>query len=535
MTGALFARRHEGVWRLAIDAGPGEWPDESADASLMASVPGHVVPLTAVPDETPWHLEYAKAAGGPGEVSLRLARLLAYRCQTSGSLECRVSAPLECLSLRAAALALRSSGLELEAQAGISLGERIRQLTASMAAFGAVVASVLKWREAGNSLPRSVDSLFAVHGEWSNRTRSLLSLLGQGAAPGGIIVLGRPRGSLDEVRASWGQSLAASLPPIVRPFSVPALLSSLPACVSAAMTGIRVASEWGCRPEWREVMAMHYRTMLGVVSRAWWSRQKCSVGSVFYGHTGLADTSSLELAQQDSGARTVHVVHGLSSGMNFVGISNQALFRCGHDSDWHARLGGYGACGFTPALPPECVSGSAGVVLVTNLAHPMNPAGPQAGVDAEMQLLGNVASAVRALAIPGRLAWRPHPAMASLPSGMIKQLVAHAVDLGFHRLPDAGDLVEECRAARWVLCTTSTAIIDLMVGGVLPLMLVDGTQAPGTALARYPFKCSPQQVEVAMQNALESPAPDADAFWSAWSEIKPSAPLVAADLRLKSG
>lgn len=535
MTSSLVARRHDGVWRVAVvsPAEPGQ--DDSVEAARMALTLPPPRLASAAPDDLPWTLEFAKAAFGPGGIALGFAQLLADRCSESSGDECRVHGPLRWLSVRAANAALRRQGVDVASSSLNATFDRARLVAACCVALVALLGSVLRSRSGQKQLPKAAEFLFAVHGEWSNRTRHLLSLLTQGAAPGAILVLGRPRQPLAELRAEWRAKLGVPLPPLVRPYSAGAWVSSLGRCLTATLAGARVAARTPYLPDWRETVAISYRVILGEVSATWWTKQSCAVQTVFFGHTGLADTSLLELSQQASGTATVHEVHGLSGGLNFMGISTLARFRCGHDADWHKRLGGYGRCESPMAPMPAPAAGASGVLLVTNLAHPMNPAGPQSGVAAEIGVLERVAAAAAALGAEGPLAWKPHPSLPGIPSAITDPLVERAQALGYQRVPDAAPLARECRKAQLVVCTTSTVVVDLMLQGRMPLMLVDATLVPDSALARYPLQCSAGQERSGMQRALALGETGADTFRSAWNDIRPAAPLTVDDLRQRSG
>lgn len=473
----------------------------------------------------PWQLELPKAALGRGEWAIGHAQMLADACQRHVAGASSLAAPLALLSRRSAEVALEQQGLKVAGRSWRRFKDRVRYALAALIAIGMIVFDLLRHASARSTLPPDAGELFALHGEWSNRTRLLLDQVGGAAAPAAIIVLGRPRRSLDSIGDEWRHRLGHAVPTLVRPFSIRAAVGAIPRAARTLVAGWRLAPSALFLPGMPELVGMVYRALLGQVSAQWWNRQRAATDRVWYGHTGLADTTGLELAQQACGTQTVHVVHGISGGLNFIARSSLGVFRCGHDADWHAQLGGYGRCEASPAPMPSLVRGERGFLLISNLAHPMNPSVKIHGVRDEIRLLEAAATAATAHDAQAPLAWRPHPAVRSLPVEMTQHLYERAQALGFARLGDDDDLSAASRVAKFVLCSTSTVVVELLAEGVLPIMLSQRPAQADSALSTYPIQARDAAGLVALLAALEDVELRQARFREAWSAIRPAMPL----------
>ncbi|KFN45084.1 hypothetical protein [Arenimonas oryziterrae] len=472
-----------------------------------------------------WQLEFPKAAIGVGEVVVGYADLLAEACAKSADDVCEMPMPANYVSLRTVALALRARGCRVGGQAGRRFLDAARFLLASLVAGLLALFSVMRASVGNDRLPAQADVLFAMHGESSNRTRHLLSVLRQGSPPAGILVLGRPQASLARIRETWKKEAGVAMPPLARPFSLLALLASMPQSIRMLAQGFRLASEQEYLPPARELVAIVYRVLLGAASAAWWRAGRFQARTVCYGHTGIADTTALEMEQQRQGVRTVHVVHGISSGLNFCGRSTVAVFRCGRDARRHERLGGYGQCRAHVAARPGLRSPPTGVLLLTNLAHPMNPRSCAEGILDEACALRLAGEAVAVSTGQGPRLWRPHPTFTSLSEAQRMQLTEIAATAGFRKTDGEEQLADLARSSRWLVSTASTAIVDLLGQGLLPFLLNWQPLDPDAALAHYPLHASDAAGLAALFKADSDMHYRQAMFERAWEEIQPSAPL----------
>lgn len=359
----------------------------------------------------------------------------------------------------------------------------------------------------------------ALHGELSNRTRHVLEAAAAGERPDFVLVLGMPRTGLGQVQTAWAPLLGPSAPPLSRPVSLVSLLGSLPPALHALSYARTVERSCPVRPRWREQVAILARVLLGEASARWWSRHGCPA-RIQYGHTGTADTTRLELAQQAAGCVTVHAVHGISGGRNFIGRSDVAVFRCGHDADWHARLGGYGRCEYVPAAQPAWRRGESGLLLLSSLAHPMYLGWQLHGIAEESALLDVVAHAADAAQVQGPRYWMPHPALGALPVAQQRALRDQASRLGFSAPPTGVHFSALANEVRRIVSSESTVAIELLAQGQLPVLWRSPWSVPECALARYaPIATDAATLTTNLRAHDEELSED---FAATWQAIRPS-------------
>lgn len=356
----------------------------------------------------------------------------------------------------------------------------------------------------------------ALHAELSNRTRHVLESVAAGERPSFVLVLGVPRASLGPVKAAWTPFLGGT--PMVRPASFDSLLQSLPRAWRALARTRELDRTCPARPRWREQLALLARIVLGEASAGWWGRHGCP-SHITYGHTGNADTTRLELAQQAAGCTTVHAVHGISGGRNFIGRSDIALLRCGHDAAWHARLGGYGRCEFLPAQTPSWRRGEAGMLLLSSLAHPMYLGWQLHGIAEESELLDAAARAADAAGVAGPRWWMPHPALGTLPVAQQQAVRDQARRLGFAAPLPGVHFTQLAREVRWIVSSESTVVVELLADGQLPVVWRSPWSDPDSALARYaPRASDPTELEAHLRTPDDERA---KAFDAAWQVVAP--------------
>lgn len=406
--------------------------------------------------------------------------------------------------------------------AGPACGLAGRLAVLSGAALGLpawLAAAVLHGRDPARPPP---GPWAALHGEVENRTRPLLDLLAAQAPATPILLLGRPQRSLAAVAALFeGRGLA--LPRLYRPWTLGDGVATFARLLRMLSEGAAVAAARpGPPPPAREMAAIVYRLAQGLASQRWARRQGGAAGTVVFGHTGLADTSQLELGLQAAGARTVHDVHGISKGWDFTGVSDLAVFQCESDARWHADLGGYGR---TLALRTEPAPGrpeGEGWLLLSNRAHPMDPAYQAGGVAAEIALLRMTAQAAALSGAPGpAVTWRPHPVFHGLPAADRAALKAEAerLGIGFWDPAEPGGL-DRARAFALVVVSPSTAAIDMLRLGKLPVLLGDAGDPRG-AVAQFPARAMDAPGLAALAAELSDPARWAAAYDAAWTAVGP--------------
>lgn len=450
------------------------------------------------PDASPWTLEYFKACLGLSET--RLGALLT----PSSTANMARAVPF-----RRAAL---SDLLHFWLAVGIGLVMLIK------------VLCQFSRRHAAGELAEPGQTLIAVHGEWSNRTRHLLIRLKSDLQPAAIVVLGRPQRPLPQVISSWTGELGIAPPPVVVPLSWKAFRSCAPQIPRMLATGLRELRRTPLRPAVREHGAIAFRVLLGLIQQHWWQTHGARGVQVFFGHTGLGDTMQLERQMQRQACTTAHVVHGICTGPNFVGFSNYAFFQCGADADQYAELRHYGHCDAPPADMPVWQRGSQGMLLLSNLAHPMNSGYQAHGIADELGLMqATVALAIRLGVSADSLYWKPHPLMAALPIQQRQTLEKKARALQLRIVTPGQDWHALALRMRWVFTTPSTTIVDLLRLGCLPALIDWQGSVQDGAAARLPFHCA--KTHATPGPLLAPPATDQpleSLQHLAWSAVRPA-------------
>jgi hypothetical protein len=243
---------------------------------------------------------------------------------------------------------------------------------------------------------------------------------------------------------------------------------------------------------------------------------------VVYGHTGLADTSMLEAAQQACGARTVHWVHGVSGGWNFVGYSDLGLFRCGYDAIVHRGLPGYGMTASID-LPKPVRSGREGTqwLLLTNYAHPTNPFSGHSAINLEVATVRLATDAARRSGVDvGDLIWRPHPMFWSMPSEIIKRVMADTAATGI-RMPQPNDPAPMFKTFRTVLCTPSTAALEVLCEGILPVIVAPHRLPEASAYSAFPLHVADAETLVRAIADIGDAEAENRLYDEAWRRIAP--------------
>jgi hypothetical protein len=471
----------------------------------------------------PWLLEQLKACLGEGEAAVGLGELLADACvrDRGGHQHATVAAPRA--SVRALARALEARDQPVAGARRRRMADRLGASAATLIAAAMWLWTLVRTIHEASGIPAEPDAVLAVHGEWSNRTRHVLSFIEPSAEPTPVVVLGRPRRSLAALGRLFDEKVSTAPRRLARPYSLGSALLSSHAAGRMVLRALRAQSSARYAPPLMQQAAMIYRLILGAASARWWEHSGVRTPVVVYGHTGLADTTLLELAQQTAGSQTIHVVHGLSAGPNFAGYSDHALLRCSFDAEYYRELGGYGAC-HAPSLAPVAFRGGAGgCLLLSNLAHPMNPGYREAGVRDELRLLKEAARAANSLWAPEEeRAWKPHPVFLSLPAAERRTLMDAARAEGFVVYGQDWKL-EGARNFAVVLCTASTIAVDMLRLGVLPIIFDVQPIEPDSAIAQLPLRADDS---AALRQLIEDLRRDTSVheryFALAWDRVGPA-------------
>jgi hypothetical protein len=369
--------------------------------------------------------------------------------------------------------------------------------------------------------PPPSEAWAALHGEVENRTRPLLDILAAEAPDTPILLLGRPHRSLAAVAALFaGRGLPKAR--LFRPWSLGDAVATIGEFLATISAGYRVAAARpGPLPPPAEMVAIVFRLGLGLASRRWAARQGGRAGVVIFGHTGLADTSLLELGLQAAGVRTVHYVHGVSKGWDFTGVSSRAVFQCDSDARWHLALGGYGEATAFRAKPTEPRPEGQGWLLLSNRAHPMDPDYQASGLKAELALLESLAEAADLAGQPrAEVTWRPHPIFAALPAAQKSALLAACERLGLRFWDPSGAGLEAARDYQFVVVSPSTAAIDMLRLGKLPIIFGRAGN-PSSAIAQFPCQAEDARSLAALASELADTARWRVRYGEAWEAVGP--------------
>jgi hypothetical protein len=367
-------------------------------------------------------------------------------------------------------------------------------------------------------------TLLALHAEWSNRTRHLLTRINVDLHPSAIVVLGRPKLALSTVIRRWKRELDREPPPLLVPQSWASFFAVIRLLPCIFLRGFEELRRAPIRPTLREHSALAFRVFLGSVQQNWWQAHGVRDAEVLFGHTGLGDTTQLELEMQSKNCKTKHFLHGVCTGPNFVGFSDYAYFHCGLDARRYGELEHYRYCIAPPARLPSWKRGNRGILLVSNLAHPMNPGYRAHGVSDEVALLHFVVSLSEKMGPnASALYWKPHPIIKNLPINDQKLLREKAAALKIIELSSDQEWLTIASTVRWIFITPSTTIVDLLREGCLPLLLDwQGSAYDGVA-AKLPIKC-PLELQqcLSMLEFFDRDQNFQSAQVTAWAVIQPA-------------
>jgi len=532
----LRASRAAGAWKLDLTRGPA--PDAAAMQATLSRGRAQAWRLAHAlgPDASPWDIEYFHACLGAREMDLGYASEIASACDGAAPdghiVTCAV--PEAGIEPRSAAVALAGRGHAVEGAWRRAAIDRLAFTLAAGGAFlalcGYVLRASLQRLRSGGRTPSDAQVGLCVHGEWTNRTRHALAAIAAHGEPGFVVCLGRLKQSAAAVAAQWA---AQGVKPrcVINPLSIGSTIAALPRMAGLLAEGFAAAPRRPVMPSLREHVAMVFRVLLGAASARWWSTHGPAARTIVFGHTGTADTVMLERSMQQRNARTVHLVHGLATGPNFLAFSDRAVFRSGHDAAQYRELASYAACEHQDAPRPAVRRGRSGIFLLTNLAHPMNPRFAAHGIEDEVQLLRHVAAAASALGDRARpLLWKPHPVIAALPPEMAARLREEARSLGFEETVTGRSNAEVAAGVRWVITSPSTVSVDLLAEGILSIVLDPQHSLFDSTMTLFPGAVQPLDALAVLLQELDNDAEYAGAFEHTWHRVLPARAIDFASL-----
>lgn len=404
---------------------------------------------------------------------------------------------------------------------------RLKFIVGSLLGF--ILFFVMFFIPRGSSkLPTNIKRVVAIHGELSTRTRHVLTAVSCANPPvEGIILLGRLRNHAKQIVCLWANAGYRNLPPIIVPYNSRAFFSALADFFPLWKAGFQASGTAPFPLSLMSSVATCFRVLQGAVMARWWSQQSVARGcEVIFGIDGMADTTLFERAIRREGGSSAHAVHGQLIGPNLFGFADVTYFRSNYDAKMMMDNGGYGQLTYQPADSVAPKRGETGVLLLTNLAHPMNSDFRTYGPIYELEVLTAVAKAANQLGdVAHPLYWKPHPVIESLPVEQASRIRTSALALGWQELPSGTLITEVASTVRWVISTPSTVVVDLLQAGTLSLVVDPRGTLLDTAISVLPVtKCNAEDIANCL-NELENSEQFKRCFNETWRTISPSRPL----------
>nr|WP_137676980.1 hypothetical protein [Parerythrobacter lutipelagi] len=319
----------------------------------------------------------------------------------------------------------------------------LKHLIASVIAILTLIWLSLRHRGTSASEARALfseaNSVFALHGENSTRTRHLRSALAEAKlASKTVLLLGRPTSGTATAARALDPDNTLGKARFVRPVTLGSVFAGLPEAIRLLARGAGEVSRFRGPIAFRALLAIDFRMALGSAHACWWRKAATGlpVNSALFAHTGTADTSQLEQAMHAQSTRTVHLVHGTNIGWAFAGMSDVAVYPSGADARLGAKLPAYGRCMHLPLERPAVAAGNGDWALLTSYTHLQNPSFAKLGSRPDCELV----EWVRAVADshgqdPARVLWRPHPQIDLVPDNERERLEQAVSEAGFTRWP----------------------------------------------------------------------------------------------------
>lgn len=227
----------------------------------------------------------------------------------------------------------------------------------------------------------------------------------------------------------------------------------------------------------RECSAIFFRLMCGQSSKHWWVESGKRNYDAIFSFTGRADSTLLEEGIKEMSGKTLHLLHGISGGYNFYGISDVLVCKCAFDVNWMQSLGGYQKCVYfsKKELYPRPTNNNAfdGLLILSNLINPNRGLSTSDMLEEEIAYLKNATLAYDKLSADTsskKKFWSPHPAFYNLKKHEQDMMISCSAALGLEFVGDSVRYLQEYVGTPLILTTPSTMIIDILVKGFVPLI-----------------------------------------------------------------
>lgn len=406
-----------------------------------------------------------------------------------------------------------------------------RFMLASLAVLGRVLMCLGRvWRLPG-TLSAGVPVVFAIHAEDSTRSRHMLPLLSEKQSlPVQVILLGAPsRQAHARMRALLSLAGQNSIT-CIYPWTTKGILRQIQKAPEELRAGLRNLTDFchqtGWQPRVIDCSGIIYRRFAGNVMADWWQQQNSNADLAVFGHTGTADTCLLEAAMQQSGLKTMHVLHGVTAGYNFWAKSSIALCTSKYEAGLTARLGGYAKAVHIPSIQPAIVSRTRRILIASNYLHPQNPSYQKHGVRDEITFIRNVLDACNRLNIGSQdICWKAHPVFDRIPAAQQRKILDFLAEQGIAVQP-ARQAISQVIGDCMVISTLSTAAFDILRTGTVPILYLaqpaDDALFHAAWLPGLKVRTS-DQIVAALELLMDDPQ-HALLFQQTWDALGPGAP-----------
>ena len=520
----LRTRRAGGTWHVGLTGDPAPSLTETdrarAEATINAALARQEERLAAFP--LAWRQELPITTYREGATAFALGEEFADRLAGGRGREGAIAGlPVE-ISRFVVETALERAGERVAGRWRRAMVLHAMALVAVLAALAWLALSLAACRGWPRLRPGQPCTVVALHAEAANRTRHVRkALAGRSPRDTAVMFVGRLHIGPAQARAmlaeaGWDHGFALA-------WDWRALLAGLPRGLALARHAPRAIAAAGYRPTLPQLTAMIYRILLGTASAWCWRRAGEGVETVVFGHVGRADTILHEETMQAMGTRTVHWMHGVSTGINFQGVSDLCVVQSLHDARWHDELCHYRRnTGFVLAEPGLWQDRGTAWAVLTNFTHPAYPPFARIGPGHELALIGIIRElAARRGIDPGEVTWKPHPVFyqADPPT---RQVVSDALAAaGFRLWPSERTDFEQVLRCQSIITGPSGVALDVLRHGRMPVMAEFLPIDPAHSLARFPLRGSDSATLATAFDTLAQPGREAALVSDTWRVLGP--------------
>jgi len=184
---------------------------------------------------------------------------------------------------------------------------------------------------------------------------------------------------------------------------------------------------------------------------------------------------------------------------------------------------------------PDLTPGDERWLVMTAYSHPMNPAYASRGIGPDLAVLEAAGEAARRSGqAPSNVVWRPHPAIGRIDAEDRAALHLAAADLGFTAWPESLPY-DQVAQFGVVMTTPSTAALDLLKLGRLPVIVVTAPLQADTVYNCFPFVVRTSRDLCAVLGRFDDSIDIQRQFRVAWETVRPGDSLTTQDILAARG